>query len=232
MRIAICDDDSFFRSQIRRCLLQYDSGLELTEFSSGTALCESDAEFDVIFLDFEMPDLNGMDTARRLRSAGRTDYIIFLTAHTEMIFEAFYVRAFRFLQKPLQLPEMAEALRAVQAEIAENSVLMVSVGGSILRLHSREILYLEAYGDGVFIYHVQGDVYDVHEPLKAVAERLSAAEFFRIHKSYLVSLRYVQAVRGGNVLMDDQTELPLARRNTAAFKSAYLDYVRAHAGGI
>ena len=232
MKIAICDDDKIFRQQIYKCLKNYNSKLELTEYSSGAALCSSDVDYDIIFLDIEMPDLNGMETAQKLRSAGRNGYIIFLTAHTEMIYQAFHVKAFRFLRKPLKMSELREAFSAAEAELAENQVLVIKTGGDVLRLRIREVMYLEAYGDGTYIYIVQGDVYDVHESLKAVAERLPCTDFFRIHKSYFIGLRYVRAVSNGNVIMDNQKELPLSRRNTVAFKTAYLEYVRMYGGGI
>ena len=101
MRIAICDDEKIFRDQIKKYILEVSSDSSIDEYTCGDDLAGSESNYDIIFLDIEMPGISGIETAEKLRENGSDADIIFLTSHVEFVYEAFKVRAFRFLQKPI-----------------------------------------------------------------------------------------------------------------------------------
>ncbi len=117
MKIAICDDEQIFRDTLYKKLVKYNKTFEIKEFRTGRELIDSRIKFDIIFLDIEMPELNGMDTAKKLRKLSVGSIIIFLTSHIECIQDAFKVKAFRFLSKPVQEDALNEALEEAEKEI-------------------------------------------------------------------------------------------------------------------
>ena len=103
LKVAVCDDEKIICNEIKKRLLEIRPEFEVLLFSSGDELIKSDKNFDLIFLDIEMPQLDGMETAQILRKNHKNEYIIFLTSHSELMAEAFKVKAFRFLEKPIEL---------------------------------------------------------------------------------------------------------------------------------
>lgn len=107
--IGICDDELDVRMDIKNAILNTmidkDIEYQVKEFSNGEDVIkyiELDNEIDILFLDIQMDGLDGMETARKLREYDRTTEIIFVTSIGEKISEAFEVRAFRFIKKPIQ----------------------------------------------------------------------------------------------------------------------------------
>ena len=105
MRIAICDDDVKLTRELKTVIYRYANehryDFVIEEFYSGESLLKSDLVFDIILLDYKMNNLNGLDTAKQLRTRSTTNVIIFITSYTHFVFDAFKVNAFRFLVKPI-----------------------------------------------------------------------------------------------------------------------------------
>ncbi len=110
LKVAVCDDEKIICNEIKKRLLEVRPEFEVSLFSSGDELIKSDKNFDLIFLDIEMPQLDGMETAKVIRKNHKNEYIIFLTSHSELMVEAFKVKAFRFLEKPIELNTFREVL--------------------------------------------------------------------------------------------------------------------------
>ena len=195
LKIAVCDDDVIICSQMSELLQERDRDYTIDVYVSGQELIGSQKEYDVIFLDIEMEPINGIETAKILRNKGRKDYIIFLTSHTDYMPEAFKVQAFRFLQKPIQIQQFMESI--TEAE--------------------KDIVYIEALGDGSCL-HTEKETYVIKKYLKQWEAILDSSIFFKIHKSYMLGLRYVKVMNESNVELNvDDISLPVARRRRKAF---------------
>ena len=230
MKIAICDDEKQLRSILRQKIAANSGDIKITEFSDGSELISSKERFDIIFLDIEMPKLDGMETAAKLREKGVSSLMIFLTSHEEFVRDAFKVKAFRFLPKPVNDKELYEALNEAENELSADDKLIIEQRGRIYELLSSDVLYIEAYGDGTYIYDNAGNVYDSKKQLNQWEEELSGQGFFKIHRSYMVSLGQVAKIEGTTVTLAGlQKPLSVSSRNLSAFKEAYLDHVRKNA---
>ena len=121
MKVAICDDELFFRDQLKNGLLKYDPTSEkissIDEFSDGKDLLKSKTEYDIIFLDYQMNDKNGMEIARALRRKNCTSAIIFATSFPEYAIDAFEVGAFRYLVKPVSYDKLVLAIEDYRKKI-------------------------------------------------------------------------------------------------------------------
>lgn len=230
-KIAVCDDEQIFVEDIVSKLHNREKQYQITCFCSGDELLGSVLDFDILFLDIEMPGKNGVETAFKLREMNYDGIIIFLTSHTEFMPEAFKVKAFRFLDKPINSEKFDEALSEAEKEILNTEHILIEEKNKSVYLKLTDIVYLEAYGDGTFIYDKNKNIYNTNKPLKYWKEKIGTDHFFQIHKSIIVSFLYISGfTKNGTVCMNNcSKELPVSRRNYSEFKSLFMDYIKKHA---
>ncbi len=231
-KIAVCDDEQIFVDDVVKKLKEQSEQCEISEYISGEDLLNSPLEFDMIFLDIEMTGINGINAAFTLRERGFDGMIIFLTSHTEFMPDAFKVKAFRFLDKPLDSEKFNEAFSEAKKEIMNTEhILLSDRNGKTVYLKLTDIVYLEAYGDGTYIYGKTGIVYDTDKPLKYWKEQIGSEHFYQIHKSFIVSYLYVSDIsKDGQVVMKGfKQPLDISRRNVVPFRNGFFDYIRKYA---
>lgn len=225
LRIAICDDQQIFRDDTIAAVNRIDPTHRVEYFTSAEEFLKSEAAFDVLLLDIEMPDMDGMTLARRLKEENRAISIIFLTAHKDYMPDAFKVNAFRYLCKPVRADELAEALDAVAAE-RQCGLVNLWREGRLRLVPTAELTCIEAFGDGTYIYTVD-DVFVSRKTLSAWIAELPEQQFFRVHKSYAVSFEHISAYSPaeGVTVAGCSTVVPVARRQQAEFKRRLMLYI-------
>lgn len=231
-KIAVCDDEQIFIDDVTAKLKAQSEQCEISEYVSGEELLNSQLEFNIIFLDIEMTGINGINAAFALRERKYDGMIIFLTSHTEFMPDAFKVKAFRFLDKPLDNEKFNEAFSEVKKEILNTEhILLSDRSGKTVYLKLTDIVYLEAYGDGTYIYGKTGKVYDTDKPLKYWKEQIGSEHFYQIHKSFIVSYLYVSDIlKSGQVVVKGTAQvLDISRRNVVPFRNGFFDYIRKYA---
>lgn len=229
LKVAICDDDEMIRSEIKRILVEIKPNYEIYTFSSGEEFLESSESFQIIFLDIEMKEMDGLETAEALRKKENDAQIIFITSHTECMPTAFKVRAFRFLNKPIEVEAFKEAVFEAEKEIIKNKSIIIDAEGQVRIVSIKDIIYFEAFGDGTYIY-LKNEVIESNKQLKYWVDKMEKDLFFPVHRSYMVALFYVKGVEKNEITMKYAKEkIPLARRKAVTFKEALVEYVRRYA---
>jgi DNA-binding LytR/AlgR family response regulator len=142
MKIAICDDEQVMMEHICELVKQYRPDYMVKLYGCGEALLEDAQLYDLIFLDIEMPSINGMEVAENLRKMKYSGEIIFLTGYMEYIQEAFKVRAFRYLQKPIVERQLEEALCSAEEQIRKRYLYLDTGHKKSVKL--QDIIYIEA----------------------------------------------------------------------------------------
>lgn len=227
MRIAVCDDIKGIRMQIDSCIKEYNDKFEVYEYADGTDLLSAKEKFDLIFLDIEMPGKDGMLVAKEIRERKDNVNIVFLTSHDERVYDAFEVRAFRFLKKPIEKKKLNEVLFDVEEEYLHVEKIVINQKGKIYSVNLQDVICLEAFGDGTFVYDRWGRVYESLEQLKTWENRLEGKDFFKIHRSYMVSMRYVEEIENGKLLLEGwKKPLTVSKRKISEFKKQYLQFVK------
>lgn len=226
MRVAICDDEAIYREETRSGIEAYNSEIEITEFKDGSELVRSEEQFDLIFLDIEMPKLDGMTTAKHLRKKNVDAEIVFLTSYEKYVYDAFDIRALQFLKKPLDKAKLLKVLKTVENQLANEERVEINQDGETIYLKVKDIVYLESYGDGLFIYDRLGNVYDERRgTLKKWSQRLSGKGFAQIHRSFLISMFYVERLGSNQVkLKGIEEKLEISRRYVSVFKEEFLEF--------
>lgn len=225
MQIAVCDDEDIICQEIKKKLLNIRPRYKISIYHSGYELIDSNKKFDLIFLDIKMPNIDGMKTAEILRKNGNNSLIIFLTSYVEAMPEAFKVKAFRFLCKPLEKERFMEAVLGAEKELVDNKKIYVTIKGETKIINVTDILYLEAFGDGTYIY-TKNEVLESNETLKNWGERLGKQHFFQTHRSYIIALRYVKRIESKRVMIKNVSyDIPVSRRRSTELKEWVNKYI-------
>jgi DNA-binding LytR/AlgR family response regulator len=226
IRALLVDDEAPARSELRYLLASHPEVEVVGEASSAVEALELSRELahDVVFLDVEMPGLTGVEAAPLVRERTDPPAVVFVTAHERYAVDAFAVEAFDYLLKPVDPERLARAIERLHDRSLENvmtveKVPVVSGSGTEL-LDYDQVHYVQADGDYSRV-HTYDRSYLCTASLGELEERLPAARFTRIHRSYLVNLSKVAGVRRAGSdrfclqLADaEHTELDVARRQS------------------
>ena len=232
LRIAICDDELFFREKIQKLLEEYlekrELPYELHSFLSGEAFleqCENNVKFDIVFLDISMEEIDGIQTAKRLRTFHTDTYIVFVTAFMDYALEGYKVNAVRYLMKDTLAPAIEECMTAILQKMQIAQVTFPFLEGE-KKLYTDNILYVESRGHkSIFHYMEEGAVtYQIYDKLDNVERKLENCFFLRIHKSYLVNMKHIRKVSNYTAYLDTGEELPIPRLRFQTVKEAFVDY--------
>ena len=232
MRIAVCDDEEQFRLQLRDAIDKIYGSIDviIDTFSDGRKLLERfDANpYDVLFLDIEMPAMDGITLAKRLRERSENVFLVFLTSHVEYALEGYEVNALRYLTKPIREDKLREVLSYVMKKNAGKRQLMIKSEGEELRINLSDILYFEAQNQYVSI-HTNKEKHLVRANVSDFEVQLKDDGFFRIHRGYLISLLKVKKLVKTDVSMEGGAVLPVSRSNLKALKEALYSIVEKEA---
>ncbi len=227
LRIAICDDESqiceVMRDKIQKYYFTEKVNLSIQTFSSGEKVLESNLDhIDVLFLDVDMPGIDGLKTAKTIRKKNKDMIIIFLTAYSEFVFESFKVDAFRYLIKPVKDSELAETLDAVQKKLCEPAeYLSFQFQNEMYSIKYSDIIYLEGMRDKIWI-HCKDKTYRWRGAIKNLNEMLKDKGFFQVHRSYIINMNKIRRYNSGKVFLEDNREVPISKYRQNAFKEEYI----------
>ena len=232
--VAVCDDNAHVCAQLKEfCAAYLGKAIEyeLLIFNDGLALTHCKQDINILFLDVEMPYIDGFQAARELAQRSPETRIIFLTNHAEMMQKAFKVKAFRYLIKPVSETDLRESMADALKDLNANTKVIVDCitpeGKTEVLVNERDILYVEAIGDSTVVYTVnQGDLLS-RRTLKYWTENLSETAFFQTHKSFVVSLAQIASMGKSSVaIIAKSREIPLSKRNAAVFKERVAEYIK------
>lgn len=230
MRIAICDDKMILHDDLKNCLEQYASAHGIVnvydDFTEGKELIASERSYDLIFMDYQMDGLDGLETSRRLRKASVDTPIIFLTSFPDIVFDTFEVGAYRFLVKPIDYEKLSSALDSLLEEMgAEQRYIVMKTEGESIRVSVDDILYAEAADKYCYVRTTEDSI-KFGGTLSDFEKLLPEDCFYRTHRSYIVNFRHIKSHTSDEVLFDNNERAVISRTKSAAFKKAFLAYVK------
>ena len=233
IKVLAIDDEPLALQQLARYI-------EQIPYLDLVAECQSAVEarhiieeetIDAVFVDINMPDLNGMDFVRSLSAP---PMVVFTTAYSEYAIEGFKVNAIDYLLKPFGLDDFKRAANKVKEQydlrntatvssVDEDDALFLKTEYKVVRINIGDIRYVEGMSEYLRIYFD-----DRPKPLivllsmKKLEERLPSHTFMRIHRSYIINLRKIQEVNKNRVIMDADTYLPIGDMYKDTF-NAYIN---------
>lgn len=207
--IGICDDEPNMRKLLR---IPIEKKLQLLgeeyliyEFSSGITLLSSEqvSSLDFLFLDIEMPELSGMETARALRSSKLDTTIIFVTAYPDFVFQGYEVHAYHYILKPYEERKIMSVLEQaiLSSGIHEEKYLTVTKKSGIIKVPFNQIRSISSDRRKLLINRGEECV-EFYGKLGDIKEQLPNY-FIQIHNRYLVNLNFVTSIEGSECICDD-----------------------------
>ena len=231
MRILICDDDDLTIKQIRKyCQFFFDKievkCPELVCFSDGETLLSDEGEKDILFLDIEMPGMNGIYVGNELKMRNENIIIFIVTSHSEYLDEAMRFHVFRYLSKPLDKQRFFRNMKdAVDLYNSTTDKIPIETKQGVHTLPASSIVAIEAQGRKITVHTVKGDFESVHT-IKYWENLLPKNHFFQTHRSFIINFEHVTDFDHTLVHMsDNQFHAYLTKRKYSAFKEAYLLYL-------
>ena len=228
MRIAICDDEEKYRIELKTILnkLLINADLNIDTFDDGNILADAFAAspYDLVFLDIEMPALDGITLAKKIRSRSENVFIVFLTSHIEYALEGYEVNALRYLTKPVDIEKLKEVIRYVQEKQGSSRQIIIKEDGEEILIDINDVIYMESMNQNVRIVTAGGE-HVIRYNISDFEDQLKNDGFFRIHRGYLISLSKVKKLSGNDVILDGGETLPVSRSNVKPLKEALYTYV-------
>lgn len=229
LRVAIVEDDPTCSALLQEFLSRYGDengeALDVTVFADGLDIVENYRPvYDVILLDIEMPQLDGMTAAQRIRAFDPTVVLIFITNMAQYAIRGYEVDAMDFVLKPVNYFAFSLKLKkAVSAiRVRAKRELMLPLDGGMKRVPAADISYIEVLGHKLNV-HVGNVLYTLSGSLREMEELLAGEHFVRCNKCYLVNLRHITDVRQ-NTLTAGGNELQISRPRKKEFLQALTDY--------
>ena len=230
---AICDDDQQFTLLLKKYILDYfrlsDIEIILDIFSDSRGFLEKlrspDLNYDLMFLDIDMPGLNGLDLASEIKHIDRKQpYFIFVSGMESMVFKTFRVNPFWFVRKRLWKKELPLALSSLKKELRTNEehLLSIEVGTSIYKIDTSSLIYIECTDKTLHFHyeHPEKDR-DIRYKLSDLEKLLTDCGFIRIHKGFLVNYRFIFNIERSGIQLDNGITLPVSKYRLQEIKELY-----------
>ena len=229
LKIAICDDEQsqieVISSMVSAWSIKEGHMCEIRTFLSAEAFLFDYAEdkvYDLLLLDVEMRKMTGLELAKQIRKDNNLAEIVFITSHFEFVGEGYEVDALHYLIKPILEEKLMQVLtKAAEKLCVEPPSVIICCGGETSKLYESDILYIESFLHDIVIYTKDAE-YKIKESISAFEKRLST-DFYRIHRSYLASLKHITRISRTFVCIGE-TELPLARGKYDDINRAFIEH--------
>lgn len=232
-RVALVDDEDTQLQLLKKMLKSYgyqqNIDFQFLTFESAEAFLfhfEEDKVFDLLILDIEMGEMNGMELARHLRMHNHDIRLLFVTGYTEYIGQGYEVSAMDYVLKPVDKNKFFQVLdRFKKMSPEKNTYVFVETVEGMSRLSLNDILYIEANKHQTILVTVEG-VIETKESFSHFETAVLTNQFVKTHRSYVVNLAHVKRVGKQDVIMDDESTVPIARRKIKDVNQAFIDYYK------
>ncbi len=238
--IGICDDEAYFLEEVytlvSACGNDNRYNFSIAKYLESEILLEDiesgRKDFDLLFLDIDMPKLSGIEVAERLRKEGYEGVICFVTSHNRYALDAYGVEALGYLLKPAQYAEVKRLMEKAVIQIfygfdakeAEKRYLEVSARKSKQRIDMQKILYVEKRRNQSVIHLEDGEVV-CYETLKSLFQRLNQEKFCYAHQGFVVNFDKIQEVAPASIILDEGKEIPVSRKYQKILRERHMNLI-------
>lgn len=222
LKIAICDDNQEFTNYFEEIVEEiYPCNQFIIDiFNSPIRLLDimKESNYDIFFLDVEMPEMNGVDLAKRIRNFDNKAFIIYLTSYSQYMKDVFKVNTFDYLMKPINKKELANTFERISKITNTNfKYFQYSKGKNTYRILFKDIIYLEKDGRYTLLYSTSIEdkfIMNTDEVLNKLDDT-----FVQIHKSFIVNSNYIELLNKDVIecrltarYSKDHVQLPFGRK--------------------
>ena len=230
MRILICDDDSLVVEQLQKYIRNFFKNIslkcpEIACFSDGESLLADTGEKDILFLDIEMPGINGIYVGNELKRANDNIIIFVVISYSQYLDDAMRFHVFRYLSKPLDIHRFFRNMKdAIDLYTTMAINLPIETKQGVHTLPASSVIAVEAQGRKVTVHTTLCDFESVHN-MQYWLELLPKNLFFQTHRSFIINFEHVTNFDRNLIYMTAGLSAYLTKRKYSLFKEAYLLYL-------
>ncbi len=247
MLIAVCDDEEYFLEEIYNLVIAAanENGLDVKvdKYSDIELLSEqivsNGEQYDLLFLDIDMPKMSGLDAAYQLTQKGYEGTFCFVTSKVQYALEAFNVEAIGYLVKPAQYVNVKRMLEKAMIQIrytydrkeAEKRYIDITYRNEKITVDTENILYLEKRRNQCVI-HLEDRELVCYEPLKQLYARMDQNKFCYAHQGFVVNFDKIIDVLPAVIVLGEGREIPVSRKYQPGLRERHMRKIYAGFGKV
>ena len=221
LRIAICDDEylfiEMFSDLINKFFAETDS---IDKYTNPQRLLNSDKVYDIIFLDIDMPEINGIEVAQKY--ALMDTFVVFVTNKEALVFDAYNsTNSFGFIRKNKMANDAQSVFNRLKTELLNQRTLSVKNGSVITKVNFSDIIYIEKVVNNVLI-HTKEQTYSTRGTIAEFEQILKSSCFVRCHIGFIVNLDYISLITSKDIKLMNSESIPLSRKNIKRVKDEFI----------
>lgn len=231
IHIAICDDEKYMLDEIEKMVSEFfhNKKMEITilKFLSGRELLKCKKAIDILFLDIQMKEIDGMAAAKVLREQNYKGFLIFITILQEAVFQAFEVQAYDYLVKPIEESHFQKTMERLFCSIRSSSEdnLFIQRGNECRIISFDDIIFCEIINRKIYLHLKSKEIVDYYDRMENLEKKLDG-RFYKCHRSYLINLKYLKSYKNGMAYLDGEERIPVSRLRSKEFSGVILQYMR------
>ncbi len=231
---AICEDNPEMLSVLKKTLIDGFKSEEVEmafdSFTDGMGLLNminDNYHYDVIFMDIEMPGMDGIEVCRSVKQNNPAVLIVFISNKDELVFQTFEVQPFRFIRKSHLKEVINSLIAALKSELQNRREELISFtnasSGEAVSIDIHKISYIEAFGKKCAI-HTDNNSISAFTTLANLEKQLGSYGFIQVHRSYLVNCGFIFHIGKNCVCLTNQEQIPLSRHRVEEVKARFIEY--------
>lgn len=231
-RAAICEDEEkilhFLELYLRRNFQKDSIEITLDTFTNGPDLLAAISQgisYDILFLDIEMPEMNGIEVCKKIRATNTDVLIIFVSNKEELVFQSFEVRPFRFVRKLHFHEEAPKLIKDIHHELLQKQGTFLTIhednSKSVYSINLNKLMYVEAFGKYCNFVTTESEL-KIRFKLSKCLILLQPYGFLQPHRCYLVNYRYIFCIGDQNITLDNKTLIPISKKRLTELKNQFL----------
>lgn len=232
MNIAIIDDEDFFAKNIedliKRICKNHNIPNKTDVYHNGYNIIENYEQYHVLFLDIDMPALDGLEVARRinlLKKDLKLPLIVFVTNKDNLVFDALKQFPYYFIRKSCIDEDVEECIVRIYNTLNDDqSLYSIKVGRTTVFVNLSSIIYLEKEKNYI-IYHTTEKDYSERGNMDDKSEELIKKGFIRTHVGYFVNAKHISEIKTNTVVLDNKVEIPISKKFKNSVKETYLEWL-------
>lgn len=232
INVTICDDEKIYIDMATDILKSTNADFDILTYSSGYDMLNnvpSTILSGIFIIDIELPDINGLEVAKNIRSKSSYAIIIFLTNYDDYVFDGYKVGALRYVRKEKMGEELLEALlKAIDLIEEVEAYIIVDVANTATKIYLSNIVYLEKYKKYVEIHLNNGEVVKNRCTLSDVMSMINHSYFIEIRKGVVVNAQHIKQLEGLKLVMDNNATHYISRNKIKDVKKKMLNCWRKH----